>query len=578
MNYSTLKSNNIAVFVAWPYANAPTLHIGHLVGAILPSDIFARFNRMLERNVLHVTGTDMHGTPVSIKAQKNNLEPKDFALNNHKQFVKQLKQLNIDFDLYTNTHNNLHEKVTNNIGKLLYERGFLFPKTTKMFYDKVKQVFLPDRYVEGICPYCGYSPARGDQCDNCGRILDPLELINPISKLSKTKPVIKNVTNLYLDLPKLKKELENWLKQRNNFRKHVKEMTLGFIKEGLKPRPVTRNIDWGIKVKINGFEDQVWYVWFEAVIGYLSASIAWDIQKLPTNIPIIFNKRTNLSWEDFWKNKNTKHYYFLGKDNIPFHTIIWPIQLLMYNKKYKDKKLFKKYILPNEKTNSPLNLAYDVPANNFLNMNSAKISKSTGNYIGLNDLLTQYDVSHIRFVFARLMPENKDTDFTMQKFQTIVNNELVATIGNLIYRVFSFAEKTYHTVPEANLSQKTLNRIKETFIQTQNFIEKVQLSKALEEILKLAQYGNKLFNNASPWKAYNTTKSKQAVFDTLNIAYNLAILLFPYTPNLSYKIFNYLDTNILNNSKYKNYPTWNFYLIKPNTKINDIKIPVAKIK
>ena len=553
----------ISVFVAWPYANAPTLHIGHLVGALLPADIFARFHRKLGNNVIHVTGTDMHGTPVAVKAAKKGEPPEDFAKNNHSNFVNQLKQLNINFNLYINTHTKIHAKVTNNIGQYLYKKGFLFPKKTQMFYDKKAKKYLPDRYVEGTCPYCGYSPARGDQCDNCGRLLTPLELINPKSKLTGSTPIIKEVTNLYLDLPKMQKQLEILARKNKRLRPHVKEMTLGFLKEGLKPRPVTRNMHWGIPVEIPGYEDQVWYVWFEAVIGYLSAIITFfKIQnKLITQesqliekyegMPIIFNNIQNtsnkrqslskLSWEDFWKGQKVYHYYFLGKDNIPFHTIIWPAQLLMYNFKYQDISDFNQFKLPEEITIKPLNLYYDVPANNFLNLNNDKISKSTGNYIGLDELLQKYTPTSIRYVFARLMPETKDSNFSMERFIELVNNELVATIGNLIYRTLSFAKKNYTCIDPVTIDPKVKSKIEQYYLQVQKYLSNVQLSKALEKILEFASLGNKFFNSTKPWKNPHSSRSKQAVFNSIVIVLNLINLLSPYLPQFSKLVASFID-------------------------------------
>ena len=581
------KKQNIAVFVAWPYANAPTLHIGHLVGAILPADIFARFNRKLGNKVLHVTGTDMHGTPVSVKAAKQNMPSDVFAISNHNNFVAQLEQLHINFNLYTNTHNSLHFEVVNNMGRFLYEKGFLFPKKTKMLYDTKAKKYLPDRYVEGTCPYCGYNPARGDQCDNCGRILDPLELKDPVSKLTGTKPVIKEVTNLYLDLPKFADKLLELANKNPHLRPHVKEMTVSFIKEGLKPRPVTRNMDWGIPVDIEGFKDQVWYVWFEAVIGYLSAAIqvfnsreeiinSYTSLTKEYNVNFIYNPPKG-TWEEFWKN-DAKHYYFLGKDNIPFHTIIWPAQLLMYNFKYQDEDLFSKFKLPAETLNTPLNLYYDVPANNFLNMNSAKISKSTGNYIGLDELLEKYGATVVRFVFARLMPETKDSNFTMDKFKALANNELVATIGNLIYRVLSFAKNKYKKVPEGSVSEPVKQTIEKYYAKVCGSLEKVRLSKALEYILEFAAYGNKYFNDNAPWKAPETVQSKQTILDSANIVINLINMLSPFLPGLTQNVASMLDIPIMqglasNPDKVPFQPI--FY---DGFAIKNLKVPVKKVE
>ena len=601
-NYS--KPKNICVFVAWPYANADSLHIGHLVGAILPADIFARFQRKLGNNVVHVTGTDMHGTPVSVKAEKAGKTAEEFALYNHSQFVEQLKALHINFNLYVNTHTRLHAEIVNNMGKYLYQKGFLIPKKTKIFYDTQANKYLPDRYVEGTCPYCGYSPARGDQCDNCGRILDPQELINPVSKLTNTTPVLRTVTNLYLDLPKFQEELKNLAESNPRLRPHVKEMTLGFLKEGLKQRPVTRNMDWGIPVDIPGYEDQVWYVWFEAVIGYLSAVITFfDINnnaknnetQLYENIPIIYSNvigrvdtlksdtskrsgESNITWESFWKGPNAYHYYFLGKDNIPFHTIIWPAQILMYNYKYQNNTDFNQYILPGETKQQTLNLYYDVPANQFLNMNNAKISKSTGNYISIKDLIKKYEITSIRYVFSRLMPESKDANFTLEKFTELVNNELVATIGNLIYRTLSFAKKNYPRIEPRPVSPKIKKQIEEYYKETRHLLETVQLGKALEKILEFAALGNKIFNDAKPWEKPQANDNKQAVFDTITIVLNLINMLSPFLPCFTQQVASFIDSHTL--ALLKTNPDlapFNPIYIDTSLSIKKLKVPVQKI-
>jgi len=550
-----LKQHPVLIGVAWPYANANTLHVGHVAGAYLSADIFGKFMRAIGAKVLQVSGTDMHGTPVSVKAMAAGLDPKTYAFENHKAFVNQLKALDFEYEHYTNTHNKLHFEVVNNIGRFLYKAGFLFPKTSKMFYDPKAKKYLPDRYVEGTCPYCGYSPARGDQCDGCGRVLDPLELKDPKSKLTGITPEVREVTNLYLDLPKLESFLKKYIKAQKHWKPHVLEFTLGWLKEGLKARPVTRNLDWGIPVEIPGFEDQVWYVWFEAVIGYLSAAIAWSYLELPKDFVGLHqgNPQSKNQWQEFWKNPKAQHYYFIGKDNIPFHSVIWPAQIMAYNHKYanaQDSSDFEEFKLPAEDSPKELNLPYFIAANHYVMINGQKLSKSLGNFIGMDELLANYSTDQIRYALSRLLPETKDANFTMDRFKELINNEFVATIGNLVYRVFSFSSKNFdgalpgkkHGV--TGVGEPVMQKVLEIFVDYVKFMSEVKLSAGLEKVLELARFGNQYFNESAPWKQED--KNPQAVFDTAFIAVSVATLLYPFVPGFTKKVFKGLGVEANN--------------------------------
>ncbi len=533
--------------MAWPYVNADSLHIGHIAGAYLSADIFRRYHVLIGNHPIMVSGSDMHGTPVSVKAFEANKDPEEYAFSNHKIFINQLKALGFEYSNYTNTHTKLHFEVVNTIGKFLYKKKFLVPGKTKMFFDtKLKRV-LPDRFVEGTCPYCGHFPARGDQCDGCGRILDPLELKDPKSKLSKTTPTIVEVTNLYLDLPKFAEQIKEYVKNSTHFRPHVREMTLGFLKEGLKPRPVTRNIQWGIPVEIEGFKDQVWYVWFEAVIGYLSATIEWSNfkGKPPKEYIGIYNPSLigSYDWQEYWKDSDCHHYYFLGKDNIPFHTIIWPIQLMMFNERVKDKDI--STLLPSEESLGLLNLPYDVVANHYMMLNGAKISKSTGNYISIAELLEKYDQTTIRWALARLLPETKDSNFTMERFKELVNNELLATIANLYYRVFSFVLKNYAgKIPEEG-QQEILNKAQAKLDEILDAYSKVRIILALDKILELAKEANTLLNERAPWKDPQDTESKRTIGQVFVLLSALSSALWPVIPQFVEHVNSFLASGFV---------------------------------
>ncbi len=302
-------SEKILVSVAWPYANGP-LHLGHIAGAYLPPDIFARYHRLKGDDVLMVSGSDSHGTPITVQADKEGITPREVFERNHLGFLDIWQQLGITFDLFTHTDTENHYRVSQDMFLKLRENEYLFQATQKQLYSEVAKRFLPDRYVEGKCPICGYESARGDQCDNCGNLLDATALINPKSKIDGSTPVVREVEHFFLDLPAFTKRLVDWLGDKGYWRPNVMNFTLNYLKQGLQPRPITRDLDWGIPVPLPGFDGKCLYVWFEAVIGYLSASIEWAK-----------NNNQPETWKDWWYNPDAKTYYFVGKDNIPFHAI-----------------------------------------------------------------------------------------------------------------------------------------------------------------------------------------------------------------------------------------------------------------
>ncbi len=516
-------SEKIFIGVSWPYANGP-LHLGHLAGQHIVVDVFSRYHRLAGNQVLMVSGSDMHGTPITVKAEKEGVSPYDFAMRNHKEFLKVFKQLDLYYDLYTHTHTKNHFKVVQTLTKVLYKLGFLIKKKTKQFYDPYRKQFLLDRYVEGTCPYCGYNAARGDQCDKCGSVLTPTELINPISKLSDKKPVLKETTDLYFDLPRFERYIKFFLKDKNFWRTHTLALTKAWLRQGLKPRPITRDLEWGIPVPIKGFENKVIYVWFEAVIGYLSASILWAKKKGDPS-----------AWEQFWKDPAAKHYYFIAKDNIPFHTIFWPAQIIGFNFKYKNKLCDPGFTLDGETSCEPLNLPYNVVANNYLNIKGEKMSKSRGTFITAKELLDQYSPELVRFFFVRYAPENHDLDFDIQMLKSVNNNELVATIGNLIYRVLAFAYKNYGQVPHASIPEQKLNAIRKAVVDIGQDIKDTKFASAALRVIKLAQKGNQWFNAAAPWKAPKSAKAKAGVRTAIEVIEGLRVVFQAMIPSLSVK-------------------------------------------
>jgi len=376
-------SERIFIAVAWPYANG-SLHLGQIAGAYLPPDIFARYHRIKGNEVLMVSGSDQHGTPITIKAEQEGKKPGEIAARYHQQFLESWQKFGISFDLFTTTGTANHAEVAQDIFLTLLERGYLYKDTVSQPFCPRCQRFLADRYIEGTCPYCNSSGARGDQCEACGKPLSPAELIDPRCRICSTAPVFKDTEHFFLKLTAFNDKLLAWVKQQTHWRPNVLNFTVRYLEEGLKDRAITRDIDWGIPVPVDGFEDKRIYVWFEAVIGYLSAAKEWAK-----------SSGDEEKWRAFWQDEAVKSYYFIGKDNIPFHTLIWPAMLMGYG--------------------DNLNLPYDVPANEFLTIEGRKLSTSHNWAVWLLDYLSRYDPDPLRYLLSINMPETSDTDFSWRE-------------------------------------------------------------------------------------------------------------------------------------------------------------------
>ncbi|MFC1909529.1 methionine--tRNA ligase, partial [Chloroflexota bacterium] len=411
-------SERIFIGVAWPYANG-SLHLGHIAGAYLPADIFARYHRIKGNEVLMVSGADQHGTPITIKAEQEGKKPGDIAARYLEEFHDSWRQLGISFDLFTSTGTTNHAEVTQDIFRRLLEKNYIYRDTVSQPFCPNCQRFLPDRYIEGTCPFCNSPSARGDQCDRCGKPLNTTELIDPHCRICSTTPVFRNTEHFFLKLSIFQDNLVKWIDERQReckWRPNVYGLTQRYLKEGLKDRAITRDIDWGVPVPVPSFENKRIYVWFEAVIGYLSASKEWAQQNGDTE-----------KWRSFWQD-DTRSYYFIGKDNIPFHTLIWPAMLMGYG---------------------DLNLPYDVPANEFLTIEGRKLSTSQNWAVWLPDYLSRYDPDPLRYLLSINMPDTGDTDFSWREFVRRNNDELVATYGNLVNRVLTFVYRNFDgRVPE----------------------------------------------------------------------------------------------------------------------------------
>jgi methionyl-tRNA synthetase len=505
--------SRVLVCCAWPYANGP-IHVGHVAGSLLPADIFARFNRIAGNEVIMVSGSDMHGAPITVSADKQKVPPEEIANKYHAINSKAIADLGIDFDLYTSTHTRNHEQVTQDVFMRLLEKGHLERKSTPQFYCDSCRRFLPDRYVEGKCPHCGYDRARGDQCDSCGKDLNAEELLDARCQICGSVPELKETEHYFLKLSHFTDELIRYAEGSTHWRPHVRAFTINVLKEGLRDRPITRDIAWGIPVPVKGFEDKRIYVWFEAVIGYLSASKEWA--KLE-NEPDL--------WKKYWMDPSCRSYYFLGKDNIVFHTIIWPAMLIGYG---------------------GLNLPYDVPANQYMTLEGQKFSKSMGISIDIPDMLTKFRPDVIRYYLASNMPETKDSEFSWDDLAARVNNELVATYGNFLHRALSFTYKNFGEIPaKGELDERdraALARISEAEREVVDSLSRCEFRRALKAVMDLAQYGNQYFDAVAPWSLVGTDKARcgTVLHVSLLMSKALAVLSFPFLPFSSESIWKQL--------------------------------------
>lgn len=504
---------NILVAVAWPYANGP-LHLGHIAGAYLPADIFARYHRLKGNNVLMVSGSDEHGTPITLRAEQEGVSPAEVATKYHREFLKSWQQLGISFDLFTTTDTANHADVTHDIFLRLLEKGYIYQDSMPQAYCPNCQRSLPDRYVEGTCPNCHFNAARGDQCDQCGRTLNPSDLIDVRCRTCSATPRFENSEHFFLKLSAFEKALQKWVGDKTHWRQNVQNFTLGFLEGGLKDRAITRDIEWGVSVPLPGFEKKRIYVWFEAVIGYLSASQEWAKMQGKED-----------GWKPFWTGEN-KSFYFIGKDNIPFHTIIWPAMLMGYG---------------------GLSLPYDVPANEFLTVEGKKLSTSRNWAVWLPDYLQRYDPDPLRYYLSISMPETGDMDFSWHEFQRKNNDELVATYGNLVHRVLSFTNRNFDaSVPDPGepdeVSKNLLQKARNTLDEVDRQLYRCHFKEALKAAMALAQDVNRYLDDTAPWKMIKQDRQAagRSVYTAIGAIAALKTMLYPFLPFTSQKLHEYL--------------------------------------
>jgi methionyl-tRNA synthetase len=484
-----------------------------MAGCYLPPDIFARYHRLKGNKVLMVSGSDMHGTPITVTAQQEGKTPEQVAMEYHKLNSNSIEKMGISFDLFTHTHTKEHVEVALSILKKLDDNGYIEPRISEEPYDPISKQFLPDRYVEGTCPHCKCESARGDQCDDCGKTLDSKELINPRSKLNPDAKIeFKETEHLFFKLSEFRDTLLDWLSEgKEHWRPSVINFTRNWLKEGLIDRAVTRDLEWGIEIPREGYETKRMYVWFEAVMGYYSASIHWAK-----------NQGKPDEWKKWWESEESEHYYFMAKDNIPFHTIIWPAML----------------------SGCGYKLPHDVPANESLLLDSSQFSKSRRHAIWIPDYLERYDPELLRFYLAAIMPEQKDANFTWEDYVTRINTELIGNYGNLFYRVMSFANKNY---PDGLHSDATtIPSLNEKIIETQKRVsealEACKFKKALQAVMELSQAGNIALNEAAPWKQLKADRDacEATLVTFLNLCRSLSVMMAPFLPKSSQKAWDYM--------------------------------------
>ncbi len=506
---------------AWPYVNAIP-HLGNMIGSVLSSDAFARYLRLKGDEVVFVSGSDSHGTPVAVAAKKANIPVEELAISNHKKISDLFKKWNISYDNYTITHNETHIEFVRDFYKDVQKNGYIFEKEIESLFCERDKLYLPDRFVEGECPHCGFENARGDQCDNCQKLLTPLELKSPKCAICNETPYVKKTKHWYMDFPKLQEKLSNLIKNNDKIPQNARQMCLNSISEGIPARAITRDLEWGIPAPFKGAEGKSIYVWFEAVLGYVSAVKEWadNIVKDPKK------------FDYFWKDSSTRTVYFIGKDNIIFHLIVFPGLLLAYNE---DKNDEDKFVLP-----------YNVSSTEWLMYENQKFSKSRGVGIWIDDALKLAPLDYWRFNLLFNRPEKSDTSFLWSEFENSIKN-LNDIIGNFVHRTLTFIQRQYNSqIPQKmeydDIDYKFVEKINGISKKVGDLLENFELKNALREIINFAKEGNAYLNDKAPWHLIKKEKNKagQVFYVCAQAVYALAILLNPFIPATTEKIYEYL--------------------------------------
>lgn len=498
------------VLAAWPYVHGVP-HLGNLIGSILSADVAARYLRMKGAEVVFVSGSDMHGTPIEVEALRRGVSPKDLAEENHRKIKNLFEKWNISFDNYSRTESEVHKRFVQEFYEKVYKNGYVFEDVVQLYYCPKDGLFLPDRFVTGTCPYCGYEKAYGDQCENCGRLLEPTLLLNPRCSICGGAPVLKTTKHWFFDLSKLQRALEEYITKNENLPPNARNMSLQILKDGLKARALTRDNKWGIPAPFPGAEGKTIYVWMEAVLGYISATIE------------LFEQRQQPDrWKDFWLEPTVKSVYFIGKDNIPFHTLILPALLIASGDKY---------VLP-----------WTVASTEYLLFKGLKFSKSKRVGIWIDEALEVFPVDYWRFALIALRPELRDTNFTWEEFQRIINNDLIDNIGNFVHRVLVLAHRRYNgRVPEplSKRGERLLEELKKYFDQVTSSMDAFRFKEALTKILAISSAGNAYLNEEKPWEL-DEWEASGAIYAALQVVKALAVMLYPIVPSSAQRVWNLL--------------------------------------
>lgn len=514
-------TKSVLTAVAWPYANGPR-HIGHVAGFGVPSDVFARYQRMTGANVLMVSGTDEHGTPLLVQAEKEGVTVQELADRYNRQIVHDLAGLGLSYDLFTRTTTRNHYAVVQELFRGLHDNGYMVKETTMGAISPSTGRTLPDRYIEGTCPICGADGARGDQCDNCGNQLDPADLINPVSKINGETPQFVETEHFLLDLPALADALSAWLKERQDWRPNVLKFSLNLL-EDIRPRAMTRDIDWGVPIPIEGWQDnnaKKLYVWFDAVVGYLSASIEWA-----------YRIGEPEAWRTFWTNPDAVSYYFMGKDNITFHSQIWPAELLGYRGEGSRGGTVGQL--------GSLELPTEVVSSEYLTMSGSKFSSSKGVVIYVKDFLEEFGADPLRYFIAVAGPENNDTDFTWDEFVRRINNELANGWGNLVNRTVSMVHKNFGEVPTpgelSDADQAILDLASRTFDEAGDALSHSRFKQGITKIMHVVGEANAYIAEQEPWKlAKDETQRERlatVLWTALQVVSDCNTMLTPFLPH-----------------------------------------------
>jgi len=517
------EQKTILVSVAWPYASGPR-HIGH-VAALMPADIFARYHRLQGNRVLMVSGTDEHGTPVMVAADREGVSPRELADRYNGQIREEFGTLGLSYDTFTRTTTRNHYRVTQDVFRTLYEHGYLIEQTTLGAFSPTTGKTLPDRYIEGTCPICGFPEARGDQCDNCGNQLDPVDLIDPRSTIDGSTPEFRETTHLFLNLPAFSEQLQAWIAAQSHWRPNVRNFALSLARD-VKPRAMTRDIDWGVPVPVDGYPEETKriYVWFDAVIGYLSAAIEWA-----------HNRGTPEAWREWWQNAEARHFYFMGKDNIVFHAVIWPAMLLGYGEGGEFGA-----------GRGKLELPYDVVSTEYLTMEGKKLSTSRAAPILLGDFLARYDPDPLRYYLAAAGPETQDTDFTWSEFVRRNNDELLANWGNLVNRTLVSAYRNFGVVPKpgplSDDDERTLRAVEAGFEAIGVELERARFKAAINVAMRLSTVANAYVAEQQPWALVKTDRERAAtvLHVALRCVDSLKTMFAPFLPFTSQAVHELL--------------------------------------